>query len=298
MSTFIYRRGFVKQGMALGGALLLRPGGSAEARALGNGEPANPTLATLHDLHTTHGNFTEKDVPEEQVEEILQASVRAANSSNMQTYSVVVVADRDRMKQICGYQGSRLLVYCVDYNRLEAGAASLGHAYFPDNMTAFVTGSINTAIAAQTAVVAARSLGIDSLLTNGIHRGDMARLWRLLDLPEQHCFPLIALVLGYASELPQHRTGRLTDLGVVHRERYHRLTNAEVAQITARYDDPETHLGLNPDWASQGHRHYLDWLFTSWLETRSQPTKADTEICRFLKRSGFVEPHTDGGGTR
>jgi len=292
MSTPIYRRGFVKQGMALGGALLLRPGASAEARALGDGEPTNPTLATLHDLHTTHGNFTEKEVPEEQVEQILQASFRAANSSNMQTYSVVVVGDRARMRQVCGYQGSRVLVYCVDYNRLEASAASLGHAYFPDDMTAFVTGSINAAIAAQTAVVAARSLGVDSLLTNGIHRGDMARLWTLLDLPEQHCFPLIALVLGYASEPPRHKTGRLTGLGVVHRERYHRLTDAEVAEITARYDDPEAHLGLNPDWASQGHKHYLDWLFTAWLGRRSQPATADTGM------DGFLERHTDRGGTR
>jgi nitroreductase len=290
MSTPIYRRGFVKQGMALGGALLLRPGGSAEARALGDGEPTNPTLATLHDLHTTHGNFTERDVPEEQVEQILQASFRAANASNMQTYSVVLVSDRARMKQVCGYQGSRLLVYCVDYNRLEAGAASLGHAYSPGDITDLVTGSINAAIAAQTAVVAARSLGVDSLLTNGIHRGDMTRLWTLLDLPERHCFPLIALVLGYASQPPEHRTGRLTDLGVVHRERYHRLTEAEVAEITARYDDPEDHLGLNPDWASQGHKHYLDWLFTVWLGRRSQPATADTGMDGFLRRAGFIEP--------
>ena len=32
-------------------------------------------------------------------------------------------------------------------------------------------------LAVQTAVIAAKSLGIDSLLTNGVHRGDMERLW-------------------------------------------------------------------------------------------------------------------------
>jgi len=291
MSKPIFRRGFVKQGVALGGALLLPRGdaGAAEARAASTAA-GNETLDTIQSLHTTHGNFTAREVPDEHVEQILEASVRAANSSNMQTYSIVVVRERTKIKQVCGYEGSRLLLFCVDYNRLEASAASLGHPYLPDNMTAFVTGGINTAIAAQTAVIAARSLGIDSLLTNGIHRGDMERVWKLLDLPEKHCFPLIALVLGYATEQPKAKKGRLSGVGVVHRETYHRLTGAEVAEITARYDDPEAHLGLNPDWADQGHKHYLDWLFGEWLGGRSTSTRTDTEVFRFLKRAGFVEP--------
>lgn len=294
MGNPVLRRGFVKQGVALGGALLLRPDGLLAAETpprSDEGAALNDTLATIHRLHSTHGNFSEREVADDLLDRILDASVRAANSSNMQTYSIVVVRDRPTIKQVCGYTGSRLLVYCVDYTRIVASAASLGHPYFPDNMTAFVTGSINTAIAAQTAVIAARSLGIDSLLTNGIHRGDMERLWKLLDLPEKYCFPLIALVLGYASEQPASRTGRLSGAGVVHRDAYHRLGESEIAQITARYDDPEAHLTLNPSWAAEGHKHYLDWLFTVWLSRDGQPTGADTQILRFLKRAGFVEPH-------
>jgi len=292
MSQPILRRGFVKGGVALGGALLFRPEDALAAGARPRSQPGNETLAAIHELHSTHGNFTEREIPDALVEEILGASVRAANSSNMQTYSIVMVRDRARMKEVCGYAGSCLLVYCVDYNRLEASADSLGHAYYPDTMTAFVTGSINTAIAAQTAVIAARSLGVDSLLTNGIHRGDMGRLWKLLDLPEKRCFPLIALVLGYATEPPAHKKGRLDGVGVVHRERYHRLTEAEVDQITARYDDPESHLGLTEDWKKDGRKHYLDWLFTVWLGGRSAgPATAETQILTVLKKVGFVEPH-------
>jgi nitroreductase len=294
MADPVRRRGFVKQGAALGGVLLLRPRGLAAEGTQApqdGGAPENPTLATIHALHSTHGNFSQREVPEAQLDQILQASVRAANSSAMQTYSIVVVSDRARIRKVCGYTGSRLLVYCVDYNRSEASAVALHHPYSPDNMTAFVTGSINTVLAAQTAVIAARSLGIDSLLTNGIHRGDMARLWTLLDLPEKHCFPLIALVLGYATEPPKFKTGRLCGAGVVHKDRYRRLTAAELADLTARYDDPAAHLGLDVDWAGQGHKHYLDWLYTAWLSRDGKSTAADTQILRFLKRVGFVEPH-------
>jgi hypothetical protein len=38
-------------------------------------------------------------------------------------------------------------------------------------------------------------------------------------------------------------------------------------------------------------KHYLDWLYTTWLGHDDKPTDADTQIFRFLKRAGFVEPH-------
>jgi len=292
-----HRRTFLKQGAAVGGGFLLLGPGAQRSRAAerapnsggGPGSPANETLHTIRRLRTIHGNFRDQPLPESALQTILQASVRAANASNMQSYSIVVVPDRDRMKEICTYQGSCLLLYCVDFNRLKASAEHLGYSYFPDNMTAFVTASINAALAVQTAVIAARSLGIDSLVTNGIHRGDMERLWRLLDLPPTYCFPLIALVLGYPTAEPPHQKGRLDGAGVVHHGRYHRLTKDELEVIVRQYDDPERHLTLDEDWRTKGYKHYMDWWFKDWLGA-SKPTDRETQILRFLKRSGFVEP--------
>jgi nitroreductase len=182
------RRAFMKQSAILGGgALLWHDGGQnlqADQKSTSSNEektpPANDTLKTIQSLRTTHGNFTAKEIPEASLQLILQASVRAANASNMQSYSIVVVKDRKLMKEVCTYQGSYMLLYCVDYNRLKASAEALGHPYYPDNIVNFVTASINTALAAQTAAIAARSLGLDYLITNGIHRGDMERVWKLL----------------------------------------------------------------------------------------------------------------------
>jgi hypothetical protein len=148
---------------------------------------------------------------------------------------------------------------------------------------------MNTMLAAQTAVIAARSVGVDSLLTNGVHRGDLERHWKLLDLPATHCFPLIAVVLGYADREPAYRTGRLDGLGVIHDGKYHRLTRAEVDEITRLYDDKERHLGLNGDWDTQGFKHYLDWYFKAWVGRNLKPGAQETQMLRLLKRSGFVE---------
>ena len=290
------RRSFLKKSAVAGGGLLLAQSGLATigSDALGESKvqktsgPVNETVNTINRLRSIHGNFTEKDIPEETIQTILQSSVRAANASNMQSYSIVVVKDRNTMNELCGYKGSCLLLYCVDFNRLKDCAGSLGHPYFPDSIVQFVTAGINTALAAQTAAIAARSLGVDSLFTNGIHRGDMERVWKLVDLPKEHCFPLIALVLGYPTEEPAHKVGRLTGAGVIHYGKYQRLSKADLDNLTRQYDDKTLQLGLNENWESEGHKHYLDWLFKSWLRS-AKPTDRETQMFSLLKRSGFVE---------
>jgi nitroreductase len=290
------RRAFLRESALLGGGSLLfatsahpavaetRPARARDDRA----SAANDTLKTIRGLRSIHGNFLEKEIPDATIREILKASVRAANASNMQSYSIVVVKDREKMHQICTYRGSCLLLYCVDFNRLRASAEHLGYAYFPDTIEAFVTAGINAALAVQTAVIAAKSLGIDSLITNGIHRGDMDRVWKLLDLPREYCFPLVAVVLGYPTVEPSHLKGRLDGPGVVHHEQYHRLTSEELEEQIRRYDDPERHLALEEGWRARGHKHFMDWWFKEWLGG-SKPAAQETQMLRLLRRSGFVE---------
>lgn len=282
------RRAFLKQGALLGGGLLLVRPDAQPATAQGQAQPANETLKTIANLRTIHGNFLDKAIPEAAIQQILQASVRAANAANAQSYSIVVVKDRSLMQQVCTYRGGCMLLYCVDYNRLRASAESLGHPYFPDTITDFVTASINAAFAAQTAVIAAGSLGLDCLTTNGIHRGDMERVWKLLDLPQTHCFPLIAVVLGYPAQEPEHRAGRLDGAGVIHDGKYRRLTKDQVKEITRKYDDSQQHLALDDTWKTEGYKHYLDWYFQA-RAGRAKPTEKETQMLRLLKRSGFVE---------
>jgi hypothetical protein len=167
-------------------------------------------------------------------------------------------------------------------------AKHMGYEFYADNMDAFITSSTNTILAAQTAVIAAKSMGLDSLLTNGIHRGDIERLWALLELPQQGCFPLIALMLGYPKQEPQYRMGRLRGPGVVHYEQFHRLSKGELEAIVEQHDEKGLHLGLNEEWKKKGYKHYLDWFYRDWVTGR-KPTVAEGATYRRLKRSGFVD---------
>jgi nitroreductase len=274
------RRRFFRRGLAMGGGLL--------AAQAGETMPANETLKTIQSLRTIHGDFSDKEVQDQHVQAILDASVRAANASNMQTYSIIVSRDAAKIQKLTGYRGNCLLLYCSDHNRLADTARHLGDPFNPVNMESFITSSTNTILAAQTAVIAAKSLGIDSLLTNGIHRGDIERLWGILDLPQEGLFPLVALMLGYPRTEPGYRMGRLRGPGVVHYEKFHRLSKNELDDIVQQYDDRALHLGLDEEWRQKGHKHYLDWFFKEWM-SRFKPPAGESAIFRRLKKSGFID---------
>jgi nitroreductase len=284
------RRTFMSMCAALGGWLFTGAAARAAEASVPAAAPANETLRTIHSLHSTHGDFSERAVSDADLDTILAATVRAANASNSQSYSIVVSRDSDKIQKLTTYRASCLLLYCADETRLTDTAKYLGYESFPGTAGEFVWSSTNAILAAQTAVIAARSLGIDSLTTNGIHRGDMERVWEILELPRQGCFPLIALLLGYGRSTPAVKHGRLEGKGVVHREKYQRLSKDELKELVRTYDDPNRHLWLaqfGEHWKEQGYQHYLDWYYKKW-EGQNGPPTGESQLLRLLKRSGYL----------
>jgi nitroreductase len=221
----------------------------------------NETLQTIHQMHTTHGNFLPKPVPREHLETILVASIRAPNAGNAQNYAIIVVEDPVVMKEVSGYVAPVMLLYCVDLQRNIDLAQHLGCTYAGDPAWVMLTGVSDAAFAAQTAVVAAHSLGINTLLTNGTQRGDPRRIWKLLDLPPRNCFSTVALYLGYADSPPAERKGRLSEPGVIHRGRYQHRDQAMLEQLVALTDAPEFCGPAFAKWREEGHPHYLTAFF-------------------------------------
>lgn len=243
----------------------------------------NEALDVIQGLRSTRV-FLEKEIAGSDLETILASSVRAANASARQSYSIIVVDEKQALKEFF-YCGNKALVYCVDYTRLVDVAKHLGHSYEPRGFGYFVAGVTDTALVVQTAVIAAKSLGIDSLITNVVHRRT-GRIYELLELPEKFCFPIVAVCLGYSAEKPAFKKGRLRKLGVVHYGKYRRLSKEELDRLVALYDDENEHLGLLPkdQWESLGFSHYLDWFYKQW-STRARDSD---ELREFIAKTEFV----------
>lgn len=225
----------------------------------------NETLQTIHKLHSIR-RFTDRQISQEDLDTILNASIRAANSSFRQCYSIIVLRDPEKSKAVCGYHGSVTLVYCVDYNRMLDIADYLGETNAMSTPIDFITGSSDTVLAAQTAVIAAKSLGIDSLITNGVHRQDFKELYQQLELPSKYCFPLIGVVLGYSGEEPASPKERMTK-GVVHYGTYQHVQPEDIEEEIKYFDSKDKKYGLTTytQWESMGYPHYYNWFFQKWI---------------------------------
>ncbi|MFX0124990.1 MAG: nitroreductase family protein [Candidatus Hodarchaeota archaeon] len=234
----------------------------------------NETLNTIQKLRSIR-NFSEKEIKDSDLNTILDAAVRAATAGMQQSYSIVVVENKKILKELF-YNANKALVFCVDHNRLVDTAKHLNQTYLVDHLEAFVTGSTDTLLAAQTAAIAAKSLEIDSLFTNSIHRTNF-RIYEILNLPEQYCFPLITLCLGYRSKEPNHKKGRLQNFGIIHYNNYQKLSTKELDKIIEDYDNEENNLTF-VKWKEMGFKHYLDWYFTECFTPMDTPeTKAITK---------------------
>jgi len=247
----------------------------------------NETLKTISSLRSIR-NYSKKEISKKELNLIIRASVRAANASGRQSYSIIVVDDKHLLKKYF-YAANKGLLFCVDFNRIIDAAKYLNHTFASNNLRFFITGSTDTILAAQTAAIVAKSLAIDSLFTNSVHREDLNVVYEDFNLPDMLCFPLIALCLGYASKEPKYLKGRLKNLGVIHYNKYHRLSEQELDTLIQEYDDKEKHIGLSwENWKEIGFKHYLDWFYTRW--SQEIPKEKLQEFHLTLKKIGFIDP--------
>jgi len=240
----------------------------------------NETIRVIETLKTVR-KFSDRNIPKEHLSVILKSCVNAATASARQTYSIIVVDDKEVMKE-SGYVGSIMLVFCVDYNRVIDAAEYLGFQYKKGiPIVDFITGSTDTILAAQTAAIVGKSLGIDSFFSNCVHRGNIDRMYKLLNLPEKYCFPLITLLLGYSDEKKSKLTkkGRLSGPGIIHFHKYQRLNNQGLENIVLEYDSQDKHfLSLIDDWREKGYNHYLEYFYEKWCGCLRKNEKNDDQI--------------------
>ncbi len=200
----------------------------------------NETLDVLLG-HRSVRAFLPDAVPPGTIELLVAAAQSAASSSNLQPWSVVAVEQPERKARLAALAGEQkhivqaplFLVWLIDLHRLERIGAARGTTTGGlDYLETLLLGSVDTAIAAQNAVVALESLGLGSVYIGGI-RNKPAEVARELGLPP-HVVALVGLSVGFPDpDAPASVKPRLPQNAVLFREQYRHGPNA--AAITA-YD--------------------------------------------------------------
>lgn len=204
-------------------AMAARYGTAAPATA----GPWNATIAGMLTHRSVRG-YRADALPEGTLEVLVAAAASAATSSNLQTWSVVAVADPAKRAVLAEVAGGQkhieqcplFLVWLADVSRnerlgVEEGTVLEGMPY----LETFLVAAVDAALAAQNAVVAAESLGLSTVYIGAL-RNDVVRVAQLLELPPGAA-PVFGLCVGYAAAGAEGEVKpRLPQATVLHHDAY------------------------------------------------------------------------------
>lgn len=241
------------------------PGDAAAAIAARYGTPqigpvvaATPTIA-LQLANRSVRAFLERPVDEAHLTAVLAAAQSAPTSSNLQSYSIVVVTDPERRARIGRLSNSSrpiadaplTLVFVADLARARALAAHAGAAdRWSHGFDAMLVAVVDAALAAENAALAAASLGLGTVFVGSI-RDRPEEVAAELGLPEGAA-PVFGLAVGWPD--PAESTGvkpRLPMGVVVHRERYRAAESEEFEAYDATVRDYYRGQGLERGWVAR-----------------------------------------------
>ncbi len=158
--------------------------------------------------HRSIRKFTDEPIDDATIDRIIGAGFAAATSSNLQGATVIRVRDAETRAAIAELAGGQtyvetaaaFFVWCADLYRSAMACDMAGGTFEPGVTEHFLIATVDCALAAQNAVVAAESLGLGICYIGGI-RNDPATMTELLDLPEQ-VVPLFGLCIGHPDQDP------------------------------------------------------------------------------------------------
>ncbi len=231
----------------------------------------NPTLELIG-RHGSARYYKSDPVPGETVEILIAAAQRTSSSSNLQAYSVIAVTDatkRARLAELCGNQehiaqAPVFLAWCADLARLDRACELRGYTQVTDYVENFLVAAVDAAIAAQTAALAAESLGLGICYIGSIRNNTQAVI-DLLELPRL-VFPITGMTVGWPAAQPPIRP-RLPLRGVLHWEHYDRTAEDESLRDVRSGHGCHRHLpgptGADAGQAGRNGRLWLDGTFRS-----------------------------------
>lgn len=209
----------------------------------------NPVLETIHQRKSVRA-YEDAPVSEDVRDMIIKSAMRAPTAGNMMLYSIIEVSDQEaknKLVETCDNQpfiaeAPLVLIFLADYQRWYDYFMVSGVEQFCEEMGILMVkpeegdlflACCDALIAAQTAVIAAESMGVGScfigdILENyEIHR-------EMFALP-QYAVPICMVCFGYPSkeQKERERTERFGEEFIVFKNRYRNLGDDEFKEMYA-----------------------------------------------------------------
>lgn len=202
----------------------------------------NETLKLLIERASCR-SFLGKDIPDDILKLLFEATAHAATGGNLQPFSIIKIIDKGVKKKLAKLGGQAFigsapidLLFCIDWYRLKRWA-ELQAAPFSatSSFRHFWISFQDTLIAAQNVCTAADALGLGSVYIGTVLEffRDLKKMFKLPD----GVFPVVLLCLGYPNDKPLVRRKLAADF-IVHDEKYHLGSDEEILKaFEEKYPD-------------------------------------------------------------
>ena len=208
----------------------------------------NEVIRQLYERKSVRA-FTDQDIDEKIVQEILTAAAMAPTAGNQQLYSIIRVTDpqiKEALSESCDHQpfiakGKLVLVFCADCLKWYDAYSYEGCQPRKPGPGDLMIAVDDALIAAQNAVTAAWSYGIGSCYIGDIME-NIERQREILGLPN-YVFPAALLVFGYPTkqQADRKKPERASLEYIVSENKYQRLDRDQLKKAIMKGNKKESY---------------------------------------------------------
>lgn len=234
--------------------------------------------------------YTNQDIPDSILNELLETAARASNTGNMQLYSVVITRDPVNKAKLAPAHFNQpmvttapvVLTFCADANRFVKWADLRQAEAGFDNCQTFMAATIDSMLFAQSFCNAAEAEGF-GICYLGTTTYNADKIIEALALPRL-VIPIVTVTVGYPAEPLPEQVERLPLEAVVHQEVYQDYTPEA---IDAFYCDKEK-LEANKQFVRENKKETLAQVFTDVRYTKKNNEYFSGVFLKVLKDQGFL----------
>jgi nitroreductase len=234
--------------------------------------------------------YSDQEIPDSLLHELIEVAARASNTGNMQLYSVIVTRDRAQKEKLAPAHFNQpmvvnapvVLTFCADANRFVKWASCRQADAGFDNFQTFIAAVIDSMLFAQTFCVAAEEKGL-GVCYLGTTTYNAASIIEALSLPRL-VVPITTLTVGYPADPLPEQNERLPLEAIIHRERYADYTESAIDRL---YKEKEA-LEANRLFVEENGKETLAQVFTDVRYTRANNEYFSDEFLKVLETQGFM----------
>lgn len=241
-------------------------------------------VENLIQSHRSTRNFKNLDVSHEIIEKIIMSAQWAPTSHNVQAYSIITITENLLRSNLASLSGNQkyieeapvFLVFIADFYPHFTTCERYEVSFEVGETENIIVGAVDTALAAQNALLTARAYGLGGVMIGGI-RNNSEEIAKLLNLPKW-TFPVMGMCLGYPTEVLEQKP-RFPRYGVLHKNRYNaKNVNDALSEYDEKMSKYYSERQVNPKqtgWMKQ----MADYFSFSRRE----------KLTEFLKKQGFLK---------